>query len=395
MFQFAHIEGYALSASSKVAKAKDGKPASAPKRDIGGIIGEVMRDDGFCEHVDNPQPPVFHFGDADAMRGMVSRIQKNVQEWKRLTGKTMRKDAQVLLTEIVSFPKDEQGLDAWKRRNIDYLKKKYGHRLVAICEHIDEENPHMHAYVLPDFGECPDIKKALHPGYVAAAGIKEPALQRDAFTKGMRAFQDTYYNEVGIHCGMVRFGPRKRRVARSVYMTEKAQAKSVAAALDVVAARQAELDATKADLDSLVLKKATDLSRSEALKLMKKEAPTMPPEPRAWEPMKMAGFVESLKKIIKMQAVQLSSIPAMRDALAVIRSEGAKMKQEKDDLIERVKMLAEHSQAWAVVQQAFPDVAQEVVRRMNKATVPAPQVVAPGTPGHTVAFPTPEPVLSR
>ena len=142
-----------MSASSKVAKTKDGKAASAPKRDIDGIIGEVLRDDGFCMHVDNPAPPVFHFGDAPALRGVVARIRENVAEWKRLTGKTMRKDTQVLLTEVVSFQKGEPGFDDWRRRNIEHLKKKFGRRLVAIVEHEDEENPHLHAYVVADFGE--------------------------------------------------------------------------------------------------------------------------------------------------------------------------------------------------------------------------------------------------
>ena len=396
MFQFAHIEGYALSASSKVAKTKDGKAASAPKRDIGGIVGEVMRDDGFCMHVDNPKPPVFHHGDADAMRGLVGRIQKNVEEWKRLTRKTLRKDAQVLLTEVVSFPKDGPGFDDWRRRNIDHLKKKYGSQLVAIVEHEDEENPHLHAYVVADFGKCPDIKKELHPGYVAAAGIKEPKLQRDAFTKGMRTFQDEYYRDVGMYCGMVRLGPGKKRLARGVYMAEKAQAQSIKAALETVAARQVELDAMKSGLDSLVSEKAAALKRADAVALMKKNVPSIPEEPRAWEPMKLAKFVESLKKIIQVQAVQLACIPAMRDAMAAIRSEGAKMKQEKDDLVDRVKVLAEQAQAWAVVKQVYPDVAAEVVRRMNKVAEQGRVVETPGhgVSGPSVASPPLEPVLS-
>ena len=171
MYQFAHIEGFARSSAKKVkVDSVSGKSTSKPKRNISEIIGEVMRDPGQCDHVENPELPTFHFGDEATLRAMPDRIERNCAEWKRQGNNTVRKDAQVLFTEIVSY---ERGVGTpedyanWERRNIAEAKRKWGDRLVAVLGHPnDEDHPHLHIYVLPLFGENPDIK-TLHPGHAA------------------------------------------------------------------------------------------------------------------------------------------------------------------------------------------------------------------------------------
>lgn len=393
MFQFMHIEGYARSSAKKVKiDKKSGKPTSVPKRSVAEIIAEVLRDEGHCDHVDNPRPPTFHYGNEVVMRGIPDRIELNCAEWKRQGNKTLRKDAQVLHTVIVSYERGV-GTDAdyadWERRNIAEAKRKFGDRLVAILGHPDdEEHPHLHIYVLPLFGEDPNVK-TLHAGHAAVADANaqaaavgktiDPKMQGRIYKAAMTELQDEYYERVGLFCGMTRLGAGGgRRLTNEGKKKEKTQARSIKDALALVDARQVELDEMKAKMDILVSEKAADLKRSDAILLMAKNTPAMPEEPRAWEPMKMKGFIDSLKKIIKLQVAQLAHIPMMKETIALMRAEGEKLKHEKNDLVDRVKALAEHAQAWAVVQQIYPDVAKEVVRRMNKAADQGSAVAAPG-----------------
>lgn len=404
MFQFTHAEGYARSSSKKViTNKKTGKTIRSPKRNIDEIIAEVMRDPDACPHVENPEPPTFLFGDEPTLRAMPNRIAKNIEAWEK-THKTVRKDAQVLFTEIVSYQRgvgtEEDYLD-WERRNVEHLKKKHGDRLVAVVMHDDEAHRHLHAYVVPLEGEDPNIKTALHPGHAAVAraaaayGKADPKQQASIFKAAMREYQNQYYEAVGMFCGMTRLGPGKRRLDRSGHFQEKTQSEAIKYGLAMVERRQQELDAEKANLDSLIASQAQEqakvLKRQDAVKLMHAATPEMPAEPSLWE--SKGSYIESLKKIIKLQVAKLALLPEMKNTMAIIRAEGAKIMKERDSLVDQVKILAEHAHAWAVVQQVFPDVAREVVRRMNKPATPVAVAPVIGEK-HTVAFPTLDPVLS-
>lgn len=384
MFQFTHVEGFALSSSKKAAATK------SPKRNVSEIVAEVLRDEGACDHVDNPQPPTFHHGDEQTMRGLVGRIEKNIAEWKRRSGKTLRKDAQVLFTQVASYPKDGPDYDDWRRRNVDYLKRKYGDKLVAIIEHKDEDNPHLHAYVLNDFGANPDAKE-LHPGYLAAKGAENPKQQRSMYTKGMRAFQDEYYREVGMYCGMTRLGPGRRRLDRGGAMAEKAQAAAIKQGLDEVAKQRADIERRTENLLSEIDKKAKTYMKAEAAKRLKKVLPDVPEAPPAWQPWKVAEHIEQMQTLLTQQAEQLAVLPEMRELIGLYRSEGAKLKEQVSELNQKVDTLMGNAKAWATVQQVYPEVAREVVSRLNR---PAPVGVVVQEVKPSVANETPGNVIS-
>ena len=250
MYQFIHIETYARKASTKTKptnnkyKKKDvgtssgelsssqrtthDTPDSAgsghgapvkPRANVAGVLGEVMRDVGYCSHVENPQPPIFLYGDVDKLRGIPDRIERNLQASK-LPRRSIRSDTHVLLAGTASFPRTLEQSDparyaAWKAATLKYLQDKYGATLVCVVEHQDEDHPHLHFYAISD--SEPNAKK-LHEGYLAASAY--PSLSqasKDAYKDAMRDFQTDYYEKVGHSCGLLRDGPRRPRMPREEY----------------------------------------------------------------------------------------------------------------------------------------------------------------------------------
>lgn len=74
---------------------------------------------------------------------------------QNLSGKVPKKvAAEMILTaknEWFSQKKDGKtvDVDAWAKANIDALQKKYGANLVSASLHLDEQTPHIHAFVVP------------------------------------------------------------------------------------------------------------------------------------------------------------------------------------------------------------------------------------------------------
>ena len=252
MYQFIHIETYARKASTKTKptnnkyKKKDAGTSSGelsssqrtthdtpdsagsghgapvkPRATVAGVLGEVMRDVGYCSHVDAPEPPTFLYGNADKLRSIPARIEANIDAYqKKHGGKKLRSDAHVLLAGTASFPRALEQSDParyakWKAATVKYLQDTYGTNLLCIAEHQDEDHPHIHFYALSD---AEPNAKTLHKGYVAASAY--PSLSqasKDAYKDAMRDFQSDYYEKVGHSCGLLRDGPRRPRMPREEY----------------------------------------------------------------------------------------------------------------------------------------------------------------------------------
>ena len=154
MYQFIHIETYARQASTKQkpTKAKAGAKVKI-KQNVSGVIAEVIRAEGNCPHVADPQPPRYIVGDDSVMQGMQAEIERNLDaHHKRVGGKKVRSDAHVLLAGVASFPRELQNAEPdtyekWERKTVEWLQKKYGDNLKAVLMHDDEEHPHIHFYV--------------------------------------------------------------------------------------------------------------------------------------------------------------------------------------------------------------------------------------------------------
>ncbi|EFD9530621.1 hypothetical protein CLO00_004873, partial [Escherichia coli] len=97
----------------------------------------------------------------------------------------------------------------------------------AVVEHTDEENPHLHFYLVPKIGQKLD---ELHDGKNAVLELKkkEPKAlkgkQNKAYIEAMRVFQDDFYNKVSKKYGLAKIGPARDRVSRKIYFEQKKSA---------------------------------------------------------------------------------------------------------------------------------------------------------------------------
>ena len=253
MYQFIHIETYALSASTKVKpttpkgktpqerlaalgganapKGMDaftqGSKAKKPKANVRDVIGEALRNDGDCNHVDAPQDPTYLVGDMGHMLGFIQEIERKAAAEKERTGKAPRKDMHVLLAGVASYPRaladaDPKGHERWEQATVKWLQKKYGDNLRAVLRHDDEAHPHIHFFVL-DRHEL--NAKKLHDGYIASAHAPMSKEGTQLFNDAMRDYQSAFYAEVGHGAGLLRDGPKRKRMDRGTYKALQREAR--------------------------------------------------------------------------------------------------------------------------------------------------------------------------
>jgi len=220
------------------------------------IIAEATRDPEYSGHVDDPAPPRVLLGDPStfqaehdahvAARATVARLKDGSERVR-----SIRQDRHTMATLVMSYPvpraaittaEDRAALERWERRNLDWLRDRYGDQLRVVLGHDDEEHPHLHAWLLPD--DPGADATTLQPGKLAKKRLEEEEKAvgtppREAVKAGNRAlreamtiFQDEYYHAVGAPEGLTRTGPRRRRLTRQQWKAEKAAAAATAASLD-------------------------------------------------------------------------------------------------------------------------------------------------------------------
>ena len=234
MFQFIRAEVYARRASTN--------PKSKSAYNIDDIIGEALRDEGHCPHVEKPEPPRYLFGSEASTRAILGRVKENALQYRDPVGRKMREDAAVLLAGVASFPRDAANKDPelykkWESLTVEYLQKKYGDNLRSVVMHNDEEHPHLHFYV---YSDTEVNAKMLHDGFKNGSSP-------GAFKKGAQAFQDEYHEQVASRCGLARTGPKRRRLSRAEWHAEQEMSMSIAKAESAVldSAAQKEKEAHK------------------------------------------------------------------------------------------------------------------------------------------------------
>lgn len=223
-YQFNHIESYGRTAG----KGKQGGHS------LTSIINEVERIDGNCNHVENPKAPILLDG------VMPHDAQKMAEKWAETVtdsrGHKLRKDALCMIGGVISFPNDYEKWDEYKKDAIKWLKTEFGEGLKSVVEHTDEGHRHFHFYVVPKDGErFESIHKGLKAGNavdpkrgkrdrdkVEAGNMRQKA--RNAYKSEMGLYQDRFYDEVSKKYGLLRLGPKKRRLPRSEYQAEKREA---------------------------------------------------------------------------------------------------------------------------------------------------------------------------
>lgn len=281
MYQFIHANTYALRISTKIRK----NGPQPVKRSVASIIGEAMRKEGYCAHVVNPQEPKILFGSMDDLEQRCADYAANTKD---AMGRKIRADGHVLIAGIISAPPDFSA-QAWadlKADSLVHLREKYGDRLVCALEHEDEPfmqdehknklHNHFHFYVVPHDGEpMSDIHEGLGAIRECEALLKKNGLDRkkhayevaESFKVGMSGFQDEFFEKVGAKNGLLRYGPKKRRLTRKEYKAElnsveniKTAHKESSAILKNAKEKQNEL----AEMESSLDLRASHLSKKEA-----------------------------------------------------------------------------------------------------------------------------------
>lgn len=204
-----------------------GKKNRSNNWNVQDIIDEATRKPEASHHVQNPLPPNLVFGVSPeiALKEAVEKVEKEKVEVNLASGgkgyKSVPKSQGIMLCGVASYPKHGEEYDLWKTETLGFLKEHYGDNLKSVVEHLDEEHPHIHFYVV---AETVHKTRLLHPGVAAQDEARrleklgqETKPPRTAYTAAMSGFLTSYHKRVGSLLGMNRIGPQKHRLKRSEY----------------------------------------------------------------------------------------------------------------------------------------------------------------------------------
>lgn len=311
--QFVRIQTYARVASKKAQQMEDAKAAAKGKAaktvwNSSDVIAEALRDEGACGHVLDPQPPIFHFGNEARMRGLVAELEGVANAIYERTGKRPRKDTSHLLAGVLSYPDDAPKgarYDEWRERSIKWLHKRYGSNLVAILEHEDEANPHLHFYCIEPEGL--DVKR-LHEGWVAKKDGQD-------YRTAMKLVQDDYHRDVASYVGLLRVGPKGQRLDRDDYKAMKVDAEQTRIMLRDIEVRN---EANEAERVRVAKLKAEGGAEFQRLQMMgQRMATTM----MAHAQRRAADHAALLKEQERQQAEESKRLAAEAQELETYRAE--------------------------------------------------------------------------
>ncbi|MEO9517492.1 MAG: plasmid recombination protein [Paracoccaceae bacterium] len=281
--QFFHIQSYSC---------KPNKIGQSVQQ----VLDEAAREPEFSIHVESPTPPNIIYGftpqqvrdkhDKIVAAGYVEATLKDGTVARR----GIRKDRHTLLTAVASYPllmaqvaddaAAREEYERWIELNVRWLKDTFGDQLVSVIEHVDEEHPHIHAFILP-LGDASCSARHLNPAWQ----IKEEAeaLAREsgksakeavklgnlAYRARGRELQDQYFDEVGLPAGLTRVGPKRERLSREQWKQRKEQARRDAVLHRQMSERVESLADAEAQLDVEADQRAAEvadkLARVEAL----------------------------------------------------------------------------------------------------------------------------------
>jgi hypothetical protein len=263
-YQFVHLESWSRKPDDK-------------GRSTEFIFDEASRKPVASVHVAKPKPPTVIYGldveEVRAMHDMAATVATTTVKGKprkiRLDQKTLHSvvaSHPYTVAEVRADPKKAEEVREWERLTVVWLKRQYGLALKSVIRHTDEQQWHLHAYVLPS--DDPELKAAIfHPGVVAKRSVKAAGAQPGedgkalnkradvAYKSAMRDWQDSYHESVAVPCGLTRLGPARRRLTREEWKAEQAQAKALKNAVERAAAvkrqGQAYIDRTKAEAQAI------------------------------------------------------------------------------------------------------------------------------------------------
>lgn len=217
--QFIRIESYGRSSPKK---AKSGFC-----QNINDVINEAKRDLDSIPHVKDPKPPVYlHGRPLDELPMVCEEWASSMTDAK---GRALRKDALCLVAGVVSAPAGMEQWQAFRDESVEWLKRKYGDSLVSVVEHVDEDNPHIHFYVIPRPGQR---FETIHEGRAASDAVQGKNMKASkevAYDAAMTGFQDRFHADVAARFDFNRIGPAAPRVSRAEAVKRKEVRKAVEA----------------------------------------------------------------------------------------------------------------------------------------------------------------------
>ena len=278
-YQFAHMQTYSRKGNSNNRSSTD-------------VLLENSRSPGNHPHVSEAEPPNLIYGRDPA--DVIDLIDQRIEQAKtklRGTGKRIQSNTHCLNGAVYSHPiKTKQLKIADKNTQKEYLKwrklacefaikdaEKQGMEVVSIVEHMDEKYPHIHVLSIPKLSgdNLRMDAKHCHVGHKAGAVAYDKALkqakaqgldakkcrksatnaQTSAFKDAMRKWQDDYYQQVGIKCGLSRLGPARSRLSRGDWRKTQALSEQLVTLTQSVKLSQQQLakfDNAIEDINALI-----------------------------------------------------------------------------------------------------------------------------------------------
>jgi hypothetical protein len=212
MHQFVHVNGYGLHLA---------KTRKREARTFSQVMGEMLRQPGYCDHVTSVRKPI-HVAGHDP-NTLLDYVQRHAAR-QTVNGRHLRKDGWVALVGISSWPvpaakvrasmEEADRFKLWQRHDVAWLLRQFPKSAAfSVVLHTDESFLHHHWVVI---AEHLSLTIDCHPGHrakrLAVATGKRPSSANSDYCAAMRAWQDSYWEEVGEPCGLRRISeaPRHR-----------------------------------------------------------------------------------------------------------------------------------------------------------------------------------------
>jgi hypothetical protein len=218
--QFIHLTAY-----GRASKRHGPKWAN-----ISGILAEAARLPGAVGHLSNPAPPTILFGSApQQLIEPATSLSLMAVDAK---GRRLRCEGGVLVAGVATYPSPQSLFDQdvtefdlyalWRQSTLAWLQKIFDRNLKSVVEHVDENQRHLHFFVLPRLASTDCINwTSAHPGILAKRNAESAGQdkreQESCYREAMRTFQDQFFHEVSEFFRHARFGPKRERVSRMEY----------------------------------------------------------------------------------------------------------------------------------------------------------------------------------
>lgn len=251
-----------------IVRGKEIKPIAWSAIDL---LSEAMRIDGYIPHVKRPQPPNILYACDDEIRSNPLKVAEMAERWadsrKAVTGRAHQRNSPVLAGVVISLPKEM--LDEWQAFRdaaLQWLKDKYGDRLKLVIEHLDEENPHFHAYLIARHGLDKNQKPfsepfgAVHEGYAESRSTRRDAIKKNgssagaktgkAFVDAMKEYQDKFQNDVARHFNLARLGPQMKKLSHAEAVRQRDIRKAEADRLEAEKMKEKAFEEVRAAMEA-------------------------------------------------------------------------------------------------------------------------------------------------